>query len=358
MDRPTHRSLQYTSTRNVTARPRAPTPTGGGARRSHRVERRCAGNNRVWRHEVKGLRDRAILAMMIYGALGRKFRSRLTRLTAPFGKALTGVRVPSAPTEAWNADAAPVPLPATPRALRNGERVVALQNALNLRFHRLELLREALTHRSYLNEINQAWPSNERLEFLGDAVLGLITTDYLFDRFRDVGEGELTNLRSALVRTETLARFAQQIDLGRYLFLGKGEELSAGRKRPGGLACAFEALLGAIYLDQGYDSARAFAMGFIDRELTAVLEGRLHKNAKSVLQELVQARLQQTPTYHLVDESGPDHNKSFTVEVRVGDRVLGHGHERSKRGAEQLAAESALERLNVISLAEPERANA
>jgi len=240
----------------------------------------------------------------------------------------------------------PIPLP---RSLANVERVDALQSALGMQFSDPTLLREALTHRSYLNEINQAWPSNERLEFLGDAVLGLISTDYLFRRFSELGEGELTNLRSALVRTETLARFAQEINLGQYLFLGRGEELSAGRKRPGGLACAFEALLGAIYVDQGYAAACAFAMRFVQPELQAVLEGRLHKNAKSVLQELVQARMQQTPTYHLVEESGPDHAKAFTVEVRVGSRILGRGHDRSKRGAEQAAAESALEHLNASS---------
>jgi ribonuclease-3 len=215
-----------------------------------------------------------------------------------------------------------------------------------MEFENSTLLREALTHRSYLNEISQAWPSNERLEFLGDAVLGMISTDYLFHRFPELGEGELTNLRSALVRTETLARFAQEIDLGRYLFLGRGEEMSAGRNRPGGLACAFEALLGAVYIDRGYQAARSFALGFLEPELTSVLEGRLHKNAKSLLQELVQARMQQTPSYHLVEESGPDHAKAFTVEVRVGNRVLGQGHDRSKRGAEQAAAEIALENLN------------
>jgi ribonuclease-3 len=224
--------------------------------------------------------------------------------------------------------------------------VLALQRALGVSFREPALLREALTHRSYLNEINQAWPSNERLEFLGDAVLGMITTNYLYRRFPGVGEGELTNLRSALVRTETLARFAQQINLGQYLFLGRGEEMSAGRRRPGGLACAFEALLGALYLDQGYEAVSAFALGFLEPELTSVVEGRLHKNAKSVLQEVVQARMQQTPTYHLVEESGPDHAKMFTVEVRVGARVLGRGHDRSKRGAEQVAAEAALERLS------------
>jgi ribonuclease-3 len=220
--------------------------------------------------------------------------------------------------------------------------VASLQRALDLQFKDPSRLREALTHRSYLNEIDQAWSSNERLEFLGDAVLGLISTDYLFHRFPDIEEGEMTNLRSALVRTETLARFAQDIDLGEYLFLGRGEEMSRGRQRSGGLACAFEALLAAIYEDQGYEVARTFALGFLEPELETVLEGRLHKNAKSSLQELVQARMQQTPTYHLIEESGPDHAKSFSVEVRVGPRILGRGHDRSKRGAEQAAAEAAL----------------
>jgi ribonuclease III len=229
------------------------------------------------------------------------------------------------------------------RIIPNQDRVEALQKALGRRFRDQTLLREALTHRSYLNEINQAWPSNERLEFLGDAVLGLISTDFLFQRFPALGEGELTNLRSALVRTETLARFAQDIELGHYLYLGRGEEMSAGRKRPGGLACAFEAFLGALYVDQGYGAVSDFLLAFLEPELTSVVEGRLHKNAKSVLQELVQARMQQTPTYHLLEEVGPDHAKAFTVEVRVGGRILGQGRDRSKRGAEQAAAEAALD---------------
>ncbi len=233
-----------------------------------------------------------------------------------------------------------------PRSLPSSQRVNALEASLGIEFNEPEILREALTHRSYLNEAEMASQSNERLEFMGDAVLGLISTDYLFHRFGRLEEGELTNLRSALVRTETLARFAQEIDLGQYLFLGRGEEMSKGRQRAGGLACAFEALIAAIYEDQGYLAAREFVMRFLERELEDVVVGRKHKNAKSMLQELVQARMQQTPTYHLIDESGPDHAKSFTVEVRVGNRVLGRGHDRSKRGAEQIAAEKALERLN------------
>lgn len=264
-------------------------------------------------------------------------RSRIARLFAPLQR-IRGSRGSSARQEGY-ADSGAAPFRA---GLKDQERVDALQRHLGLNFNEPTRLREALTHRSYLNEIGQAWPSNERLEFLGDSILGVISTDYLFLRYPDLGEGELTNLRSALVRTETLARFARHIELGRYLFLGRGEELGQGRDRPVGLACAFEAMLGAIYLDQGYETARRFALGFLEPELATVIEQRLHRNAKSMLQELVQARLQQTPSYHLVQESGPDHAKAFTIEVRVGSRVLGRGEDRSKRGAEQAAAESAL----------------
>ncbi len=281
---------------------------------------------------------------MKIGALGQRIRSRLSQLLPSGGGDRGTVRVAAGDTLA-GPESAVAARERDERPLPSSERVAALQRALGKRFTNPALLREALTHRSYLNEIDQAWPSNERLEFLGDAVLGLISTDYLFDHFGELGEGELTNLRSALVRMETLARFAQEIRLGQYLFLGRGEEMSAGRHRPAGLACAFEALLGALYLDQGYDAAREFALSFLEPELASVLKGRLHKNAKSVLQELVQARMQQTPTYHLVEEAGPDHAKSFTVEVRVGGRVLGRGHDRNKRGAEQAAAEIALEQL-------------
>lgn len=287
-----------------------------------------------------------ILAVMVNEELGHKIRSRLARflpqMAEPAPASSLSVRNQLHLTPA---SSLPTRKGISGKSLRNQERVDSLQRDLDIQFGNPSLLREALTHRSYLNEINQAWPSNERLEFLGDTVLGLITTDFLFGRFPGLSEGELTNLRSALVRTETLARFAQNINLGQYLFLGRGEEMSQGRRRPAGMACAFEALLGAIYLDQGYPAVQDFAMRFIDPELTQVIEGRLHKNAKSTLQELVQARMQQTPTYHLIDENGPDHAKSFTAEVRVGTHVLGRGHDRSKRGAEQAAAEAALERL-------------
>ncbi|GAC1445991.1 MAG: hypothetical protein NVSMB52_09180 [Chloroflexota bacterium] len=287
------------------------------------------------------------LVVMIPGASDRKRFVRIPRPVLTLWTSLTSRRQPTAqstPPQVLESETVVLAQPAI--SLRDQERVQKLQEDLGLRFNSSTLVREALTHRSYLNEIDQAWPSNERLEFLGDSVLGLISTDYLFHRFPDLGEGELTNLRSALVRTETLARFSQAINLGKYLFLGRGEEMSRGRHRPGGLACAFEALLGAVYIDAGYEAARTFALRFIEPELTTVVEGRLHKNAKSLLQELVQSRMQQTPTYYLVEETGPDHAKSFTVEVRIGNRVLGRGHERSKRSAEQAAAEAALEQIN------------
>lgn len=242
-------------------------------------------------------------------------------------------------------DDRPAVAPGRDMASRNVERVTGLQRALGMHFNDPTLFREALTHRSYLNEINQAWPSNERLEFLGDSVLGIVTTDFLFHRFPEMDEGQLTNLRSALVRTETLAHFARDINLGKYLFLGRGEEMSSGRQRPAGLGSAFEALLAAIYLDAGYDAAKDFALRFVGPELEAVLRGRRHRNAKSTLQELSQSTMQVTPTYHLLEESGPDHAKSFTVEVRIGDQVMGQGHDRNKRGAEQAAAEQALDAL-------------
>jgi ribonuclease-3 len=277
---------------------------------------------------------------MTRGATAQGFWSKLGHVLRTRPKAFVADPPPAA------APSTPPPPTELPRPIPSSHRVQTLETNLGIEFNNPEILREALTHRSYLNEAELASHSNERLEFMGDAVLGLISTDYLFHRFGALEEGELTNLRSALVRTETLARFAQEINLGQYLFLGRGEEMSKGRQRAGGLACAFEALIAAIYEDQGYEAARSFVMRFLEPELEDVVVGRKHKNAKSMLQELVQARMQQTPTYHLVDESGPDHAKSFTVEVRVGNRVLGSGHDRSKRGAEQIAAEKALARLS------------
>jgi ribonuclease-3 len=239
----------------------------------------------------------------------------------------------------------PVPRPAA--VVTDEQRMRSVELAVGWEFDDQELLRDALTHRSYLNETAEHRPSNERLEFLGDSVLGLIVTDFLYGEFPDLNEGELTNIRSALVRTEALAGFARDINLGANIFVGRGEELNRGRFRPGGLACAFEALLGAVYLDKGYDSARDFALRSVQPALDDVFQLRLHKNGKSTLQEIIQSRRQLTPSYHVVREVGPDHDKSFTVEVRVGEDVLGRGIASNKRSAEQLAAQDALEALQV-----------
>jgi ribonuclease III len=241
----------------------------------------------------------------------------------------------------------PAPLPRPRSVVTDEQRMRNVEAAVGWEFLDQQLLRDALTHRSYLNETAEDRPSNERLEFLGDSVLGLIVTDYLYDQFPKLTEGELTNIRSALVRTEALAGFAREISLGNNVFVGRGEELNRGRFRPSGLACAYEALLGAVYLDHGYDAAREFALRFVEPALDDVFHLRLHKNGKSTLQEVVQSRQQVTPSYHVVQEAGPDHDKSFTVEVRVAGDILGRGIASSKRAAEQLAAQDALEALNV-----------
>ncbi|MGH2443567.1 MAG: ribonuclease III [Chloroflexota bacterium] len=274
----------------------------------------------------------------------RRRSSGLARVVRPLARVRDGLRVRDrgAGEPPGEDELTPAIPEVPPVSLKDRERVAALQRDMGMEFKDATLLREALTHRSYLNEMDQPWPSNERLEYLGDAVLGVITADYLFRLYPNMNEGELTSLRSALVRTETLARFAEEIQLGQYLFLGRGEEISQGRTRPSGLACAFEALLGGIYVDREYNDARDFALRFVEPELGRVLERRLHKNAKSVLQEVLQGRMQMTPSYHLLEESGPSHEKDFTVEVRIGDQVLGAGRARSKRSAEQAAAEVAL----------------
>jgi ribonuclease III len=208
------------------------------------------------------------------------------------------------------------------------------------------LLLRALTHRSYLNEHpEETLEDNERLEFLGDAILSLITARYLYNRYPEHREGELTRLRAALVRRETLAFFAEQIDLGEHLLLGRGEEESGGRDRPAILCDVFEAFVGALYLDQGYDTAEAFMQPFIQNALATELSDALHKDPRSELQELTQARFQVTPRYHTVAEQGPDHAKEFLVEVCIGGVSVGHGRGASKQTAAKGAAAHALERV-------------
>lgn len=221
-----------------------------------------------------------------------------------------------------------------------------LEEKLGIVFQDKSLLHRALTHRSYLNE-HPEFPleDNERLEFLGDAVLDFVTGEYLYHRFPELREGPLTSLRSVLVRRSTLARFAREWDLGHYLLMGHGEAESGGRNRPATLCAGFEALIGALYLDQGLDSIRSLLEPLIVPELSRTIQERLDKDPKSRLQELAQARMHRTPRYTTVAESGPDHAKEFTVKVTIGGNVYGQGQGMSKQQAAQAAAFNALDRI-------------
>ncbi len=222
----------------------------------------------------------------------------------------------------------------------------ALQAALGVNFKDESLLQQALVHRSYLNE-NTALHlvSNERLEFLGDAVLGFVVANELYSRFPDFSEGELTKLRAALVRGETLSRIAASLQLGDYLYLGHGEEESGGRSRPRNLSCTLEAVIGAVFLDGGLDAAESFILKLLNGELEGVVEDKFAADYKSRLQQLIQSERKITPVYRTVEEVGPDHAKTFTVEVLAGDIILGRGSGRSKRAAEVDAARHALQGL-------------
>lgn len=220
----------------------------------------------------------------------------------------------------------------------------SLEEQLNIKFHDGELLRLAFVHSSYLNENPGALPEpNERLEYLGDALLDLVVAQDLYERYPARQEGELTSLRSALVRGETLAKVARRLGLGDYLLMGVGEEASGGRGRESNLAAAFEAFLGALFLDKGYDESREFVLDVMSDELATVDGHRAVKNPKSTLQEVVQGRGQSAPFYRIVDATGKDHDRIFTAEVLVDGSVLGQGKGRRKSLAERDAASAALQ---------------
>ncbi len=212
-------------------------------------------------------------------------------------------------------------------------------------FKNKKLLVRALTHRSALNEKNSsAEVSNERLEFLGDAVLELATTQFLFDRYPEEPEGILTAYRSALVKTETLATIATELKLGEKLHMSRGEEATGGRTNIGILADTMEAYLGALYLDQGIDVVTTLLKKILFPSIDEIIEKKLFKDAKSYLQEVVQALGFETPTYEVITEVGPDHDKEFTVAVNVDTQLAGRGSGRSKQHAQQAAAREALKK--------------
>jgi len=229
--------------------------------------------------------------------------------------------------------------------MRRREELRDLEEHMGYLFERVELLDEALTHKSYANESGVPMGDNERLEFLGDSVLDLTVSHILYDFLPPLSEGEMSKVRAYLVKEESLMRVAEAFDLGGHLRLGKGEEQTGGRSKPSILADAFEALLAAIYLDGGFDLAYRFAEGIFRPIILEAGAGALDKDYKTRLQEFCQARYGKAPGYRLVDESGPDHDKVFEVEILVGTRSLGRGRGRSKKEAEQRAAQDALELL-------------
>lgn len=219
-----------------------------------------------------------------------------------------------------------------------------LQNNLGYHFKNPALLARALTHSSYANERHVDTGDNERLEFLGDSVLGFITAEYLFANHRDFPEGELTKLRAYAVCEKSLFSYAEEIGLGHYLKLGKGEERTGGRTRPSVLSDAFEAVIAAIYLDGGIDEAKKFVLRFV---VPYVEAKPTFKDYKTMLQEVVQKNQGETLEYVLVSETGPDHDKCFTVEVHLNSNVIGRGVGGSKKKAEQNAAKEALELMGI-----------
>jgi len=224
------------------------------------------------------------------------------------------------------------------------DKLVQLENKIDIKFKDRNILLQALTHRSYLNE-NPKWGQdhNERLEFLGDAVLELVVTEYLYKIYPNP-EGELTNWRAALVNAVMLARIAGEFDLNDYILLSKGEARDTGRARQYILANAMESLIGAIYLDQGYDVSEKFIQKFILKELPGIIENQLYRDAKSLFQEMAQEHVGITPTYEVLKEWGPDHARNFQVGVFLEKEMVGVGDGPSKQEAQQVAASDALKK--------------
>lgn len=220
------------------------------------------------------------------------------------------------------------------------------QKNLGISFRQEALLEQAFVHSSYCNENPDVrYPSNERLEFLGDAVLNFVVTAKLYEEFPELCEGELTEMRASLVCRDTLADLASSLQLGDWLLLGRGEELSGGREKASNLANAMEALIGALYLDQGLAKARRFILRQLRPELKEIKAGKTTPNYKALVQELIQGQKRPTPVYRLVEAIGPDHNKQFTTEILVEGEALGTGTGSSKKVAENQAARAAWEKL-------------
>lgn len=223
-----------------------------------------------------------------------------------------------------------------------------LQKTIGVAFADQDLLKQAFMHRSYLNEARGIKESNERLEFLGDSVLSLLTSQFLYQTYQDFPEGTLTNIRSGLVKTTSLAQTAQSLGLGDLLFLSHGEEASGGRNNQSLLADTFEALLGAVYLDKGLATARQFLTAYLFPKAKDIVESKAYVDYKSFLQEVIQGQSRTSPVYRVTKSEGPDHAKTFWVDVIAEGKVLGVGKGKSKQEAEQGAAAQALEKMGKI----------
>ncbi|MGN0665467.1 MAG: ribonuclease III [Huintestinicola sp.] len=215
------------------------------------------------------------------------------------------------------------------------------EERIGYRFRNRSLLFEALSHSSFANETKKGRHSNERLEFLGDSVLSIVISEHLFTHFKHLPEGDLTKIRASLVCEKALFEFSKQIELGRFILLGKGEENTGGRERPSIVSDAFEAVIAAVFLDGGMEAAREYVLGFIPKDLDKGSVKKL-QDYKTILQEVIQKNPEEKVEYVLTDQSGPDHDRHFVVEVRLNSNVIGKGEGHSKKQAEQQAAKEAL----------------
>jgi len=218
-----------------------------------------------------------------------------------------------------------------------------LQSILKIKFRNKSLLNRALTHRSHLNEAGPGARDNERLEYLGDSVLALVVNEYLFKRFEKYPEGDLAKIKSAVVSEATLFKVARELNLGSFLLMGKGEELSGGRTRPSILANSLEAVIGALYLDSGLKDCKKLVLSLLKSDIERIDSMESYRDPKTTLQEYVQKKYRERPLYEIIAESGPDHQKQFTVRLVVAGKSVAEGTGASKRGAEMEAARKALE---------------
>ena len=226
---------------------------------------------------------------------------------------------------------------------RISSNIELFEQKINYEFKNKEYILEALTHSSYSNE-NKNYPFNERLEFLGDSVLSIVISDYLFKKETKLPEGELTKIRANIVCEESLSEVSKNIHLGKYMLLGKGEEATGGRERISILADALEAVIAAIYLDGGIKCAREFILTNMEKIINDSIKGKIFRDYKTCLQEVLQSNGENNIWYKLIEEKGPDHNKRFVMEVGINDTVLGVGEGKSKKDAEQVAAKCALDK--------------